>query len=349
MSKTGHWEVWASLNYNKLELLNMNIRGILVVLLAVLFASCDREVAPLTPINTEISLRADVSSLESTRALSGDVYKGTSAAGMEAAIWFSTEIGVYPDNDAPAPPTYLPYRSVTKYDAGNPTTIYINPTTKTEALSYPIGDADNEAYVYCVGMYPSSNWVADADNGAVEHDINGVDDVMFAEQLRGSWQNPFATQHYEHQLTWLKLEMRATDPDVSIHWGKIKNITVVSPQSKVRIEFANDINDSSVVSYVGGARDIVTVNKPTDIGVTVQSAGSILCAPATSYKIIVSTDEVASREVVAVLTDEVGNAITDPLQTVGKLFIINLYFTPFDDIDATCSLVPWNEQNVDIK
>ena len=295
-------------------------------------------------------LNADVVSLDVSRASSADIYRGASAAGMEAAIWFSNEMGKYPLNNTPEAPTFIPYRSVTVYDASNPTTVYVDPRTKTDALLYPIGTGDTEEYVYCVGLYPSSGWTCTnaTNNNVAEYDINGSSDVMFAEQLAGSWQTPFARQQYKHLLTWLKIEARATSPDVVAHWGELQNVEVDSPSAKVSITFPQSAGNSSNIQYVGGIKSLTALDQPMNLAVTVQDAGALLLAPATSYKLRITTEKAGLREVTVKLSDDRGVPLTNELQARGKLFIINLYFSPFSDIDATCSLVPWNKQEVEL-
>ena len=72
--------------------------------------------------NGKITLTAEVDYDTNSRGL----WKGASVANMEATVWFNTESGVYPDNQSPTPPTYLPYRANVKYATNGPTTIYVD-------------------------------------------------------------------------------------------------------------------------------------------------------------------------------------------------------------------------------
>ena len=289
-----------------------------------------------------ISLIADVASHDSSPMVRSSVYTGNSAVGMTAAVWFSTTMGIYTENPTPAAPTFLPYRATVKYGS-NPTTVYVNPTTMENPLSYPT-EGDN---VYCVGLYPHTSW-SSADGLTATHTIDGTTDLMFAEQISGSWQTPFAKQTYKHLLTWLKFEVRVTTSEAIRQWGTLKKMSIINAHNTVSINFSQTPDNNSVIEYVGSEEEFVVMDGEQPLTITAENVGWLLCSPCTDFKLKITTSEVENKEVTVYLYDLDGNKITNPQDAVGKLFIINLYFKSFNDIDATCSLIPWNEQNVDL-
>lgn len=330
--------------------MNSKIYFLASIVLALSLVSCDKDHGAKVDMpaikESVISLNAGIASMDSTRAMEADVYTGTSAAGMEAAVWFSRECGVYEYNDAPQAPTFLPYRANVKYENGSPTTVYVDPTNKNNPLTYPINDAAGNE-VYCVGLYPNSGWVC-ADGKSVSHAIDGATDIMFADQIVGSWETPFATQEYKHLLMWVKVEAEVVDQMAIHQWGALENVSIESSNS-VAITFPTS-GVNSTIEYAEEKVEINALGSVTSLPLTStsQMLGSLLCAPTAKVKLKVKTENAEERVIEVALNDLNGNVITSPEQTVGKLFIINLYFNAFHNIEATCNLVPWNEQNVDL-
>lgn len=323
----------------------MRIRYFTILISTLLFMACDKDVELPLPNDNNISLMADIASMNVSRAAEEYVYIGTSAKDMKAAVWFSTTCGSYANNDNPEAPTYLPYRATVTY-GDSPTTVYVDPNAMNRALSYPINETNND--VYCVGLYPSQGWTPNNDNAtSVTYNIDGKTDIMFAEQMMGSWQVPFSRQTYRHLLTWLKIEASVTDSEAIEQWGDLKSIIVINPNKTVQITFPTTDNGASTITHINGENEISAMSTPLPLTVTAQNVGSLLCAPATTVKLKITTSKY-EKEVSVDLYNRLGTKITDPKETIGQLFIINLYFKSFEDIDATCSLVPWNEQNVDL-
>lgn len=329
----------------------MYSRWIGVAFMMLLAVSCDDDLQlPAVSEDGKIALSASIDEIkdEVSRASAVDVKTGISTAGLTAGIWFSNEIGKYPKVDEPVGPTYIPYRSTTMYEEGVPTTVYVDQETMTNPLSYPLSGAGN-GNVYCIGLYPADNWTCDDPYTFAEHEITGYHDIMFAEQQQGSWQYPFQKQKYKHLLTWLKIEVRAKGHDAIIHWGKLKNISITSPQSKTKITFATTVGGKSTVEYTGDAKSITAWDTEAELSVRPTNAGSVLSAPATKYTLVISTEHGGEKSVEIELKDEeTGDPVAKESDAVGKLYIINLCFTPFDEINATCSLVPWTEQEVEL-
>lgn len=345
----------------------MNIRYYLIILFTLSITACEKSVDLPTTENYPIALVADVVSVNASRANEDDdyfIYKGTSAHDMTADVWFSTTKGKYPKNDAPQAPTFLPYHAKVTYDGGTPTTVYVNPDNRVNPLSYPLpDDTGNKLDVYCVGLYPSGEWNFHKNDNinnesTATHTITGKADIMFAEQLKGSWGEPFTTQTYQHLLTWLKFEIRATDVEAIEQWGNIKKISVMDVRDKVVITFPTNTavdNENSKLEYIDSdnkENEIKVKEDNTPLTVTAQDFGSVLCAPSATIKLAIETEKKGTRTIENIkLYDEQGAEITTTnyiKKTTGRLFIINLYFNKFNDIDASCSLIPWNEQDVNI-
>lgn len=327
-------------------IMNNNICRLAQVVLALFFVACDKNVEMPNVTSREIVLSAGVVSMDNTRVAEANVYYGTSAAGMEANVWFSRTCGVYEDNDSPVAPTFLPYRANVKYDSGNPTTVYVDPENKSQALTYPINDPVSNN-VYCVGMYPQTGW-SSADGRSVSHSINGTVDLMYAEQEVGSWNTPFGTQKYKHLLSWVKIEVEVPDQKAIDDWGALTKVAIESSNG-VTITFPTTIGSESTIAYSDTKCDIdVLGGSSLPLTITSQSLDSMLCAPTTTVKLKIKTENVVERVVDVALLDENNDPITSLEQTVGKLFIINLYFNKFNHIEASCNLVPWSEQDVDL-
>lgn len=314
----------------------MNIRYYQILLiLSILFSSCVKT-DDITETDA-ICLRADVTSMAITRSAGDYAYTGTSVAGMEAEVWFSNESGRYPANGSQTAPTFIPYRAKVKYEDAHPTTVYVNPESKTDALSYPV----NGDPVYCVGLYPAGNWTSPDGTKAI-HPIDGRSDIMYAPQLSGTWQNPLPVQHYFHKLTWLKVEGRATDPDAIDNWGKIQRISIVNRSSNIEITVSD-----GAVNFTGDKKELAALETATGLSVTVQDMGSLLCMPDTDYELKIVTEK-STKTLSVTLKDESGKGLTSASEAMGKLFIINLYFTPVNEINASCVLIPWFEQEVEL-
>lgn len=297
----------------------------------------------------EIILTAKVDAEKASRSNStNNIYKGESVANMQASVWFSTEKGNYPNNDNPQPPTYLPYRANVEYAESGPTTIQIANTEKV--LAYPVDDdPDTPEGVYCVGFYPQNGWYTEqGEDGIAIHEIDGAADLMFAEQQYGTWEEPFDVQTYYHLLTWVTIVAHASAPDAINSWGNITSLDIVSPNSQVRITLNKTI-ENSAVEYIGNPVEIPVVSSTSiPLSVVVKSIGDILCAPATSYKLKIATSKGGDKELDIPLMNKDGESFSNKDYAIGKQFIINLYFNSFNEINAMCSLVPWNEENIDL-
>ena len=323
----------------------MDIKIIYMTLLAVLW-SCSRID---DTENRFIGLSADVADMEvSTRsAVTGTPYSGSAPSEtnpLNAAVWFSTTPGVF--THEPAYPAYLPCRTTMEFEGESVTYADYDedPTDNDPAISlkYP----NNNNPVYCIGLHPASGW--NSDNGVkISHAITGAEDLMFADQITGTWNSHFPKQQYSHLLTWVKINFCAMTMEAARQWGGVTEITI-SSKDKLEIDLAET---GEKVSYVGNDIKITTFEKADGLlpSLTSTEAGSVLCSPATQYTVKIKTTNYPDGKVIPViLTDLDYQPLASSSEAVGKLFIISLYFSPFNVIEGTCTLNYWNGQNEDL-
>lgn len=291
-------------------------------------------------IRLQASIDASMSvSTKTVETVVANPYYGTSSSGLKTSVWFSTVKGVYEDNPSPAAPTYIPYHADVEYAPDGMATVYKDPENKQYPLTYPI---DNDT-VYCVGVYPRDGWTLSGDSKTASRVINGKDDIMYAAHKSGTWQHPIQEQVYKHQLTMLKVIVRATSFDATESWGKIRKITIMNPYDAVEIDLKSD-----KVSYTGSAAQMILMDTPMDLDVTPVEIGSVMCAPDVKYNVIVESEKSYVRDVNVILKTSAGQALSSADDAKGKYFIINLYFNSFNDIDANGELLKWNEEYEDL-
>lgn len=332
------------------------------MLLSVVLCACDKTM----PTDNDGVVRLGAAVTGITEALDSDefVFTGTSAVGMTAKVLFSPTNGVY--KHAPVAPTYMPFHSTITYSS-SPTTIFYDPATGHLPLTYP-GNEGVYPDVYCVGLYPADDtaddsinkWTFSDDGTKAYFPITGTNDIMFAPQISGNWIVPFENQQYNHLLTWLKFEICASDVKSAQFWGKIQSISVINPHNQIEVTLGTGTVDFKDYDYAGQNNHTKYVYNDVngvELSITSTYIGQLLCAPDTEsgatdpvkYRIRVVTEERPEGvELDVTLKDNNGNPITDYTRTMCKQYIVMLYFNPFAEIDAQCSLVPWNEQNVDL-
>ncbi|MBR5298339.1 MAG: hypothetical protein IKU29_10805, partial [Parabacteroides sp.] len=180
-----------------------------------------------------ISLSAVVDELKIvTKTLNDNAYTGSVPSpdkNLEAAVWFSLESGCYPESlsddetdetkIALSAETNLPIHGVINFQSGTATFPESNDGLEPK---YPV----NNQPVYCVGLYPHEGWTVDESATKATHAITGTEDLMFAPEISGSWNQHFEIQRYRHLLTWLKICVCTTTPEAGKYWGKLKNITL---------------------------------------------------------------------------------------------------------------------------
>jgi hypothetical protein len=219
-----------------------------------------------------------------------------------------------------------------------------NPKDNDPAISlkYP----NNNDPVYCIGLHPASGWNSD-DGVKISHAITGAEDLMFADQITGTWNSHFPKQQYSHLLTWIKINFCAMTMEAARQWGGVTEITI-SSKDKLEIDLAKT---SDKVTFSENVINIKTFKNAEGVlpSLTSTEAGSVLCSPATQYTVKIKTTNYPDGKVIPIkLTNLDYQPLTSSSEAVGKLFIISLYFSPFNVIEGTCTLNYWNDQNEDL-
>lgn len=294
---------------------------------------------------------------------SADPYTGvpTQQNPLEVALWFSYSPGSY--SHAPQAPQYLPCATTVEYTSSALTDISWN----GNILQYPIEtDANYNTgieKVYCIGLHPYDGWGELTTNPvtSVQHDINGSEDLMFADQMVGSYKINFRPQTFEHLLTWVKINLSAASLETAGVWGDVEYLKIYSPESIVKISFSNEPEadstpQASVVSYTGGQNEL-QLELPDDksLSITTRTFGQAFCAPPVEkdgkfgYTVKVKTSNVSEKEIFVDLKKEDNvTPVSDAGYAIGKLFVINLHFDEIGVVKGVCTLRQWDDQNSDI-
>jgi hypothetical protein len=234
-------------------------------------------------------------------------------------------------------------------------------TYKNIPLVYPHPNNSGDKTVYCAGFYPQDNWETGEYGRYASHIINGSEDLMFAPIISGDWNNRLSTtedkiQRYEHLLTWIKINVCATTLETGRQWGSITKVEVESADSVI-IDLRNN---NGTISYSHSVQPVEGENQGhyitsfddadgKELSLISLPVGSIFCSPATNYNIKITMKDGISRTVNVKLTDiENGDFLKKAEDSRGKLFIINLYFKPFDIVEGKSSLYYWNNKNEEL-
>lgn len=300
-----------------------------------------------------------------TKAGEGGLVKAVPFAGtpsgnniLDVALWFSNEAGKYSHN--PAAPTFVPCATTASYTSSTPMDI----RTGGNLLQYPIPASGASADdVYCVGFHPGSGWGAPTDGTPVTsavHAIDGSTDLLFAEQMAGSYSNNFTTQTFNHILTWVKINLSATSLSAARVWGDVEELTIVSSKSSVQIAFSQTLTDASSVTYTGGEAEF-SLSLPDGengkkLNITTKTFGQAFCAPPASnssgnlgYIIRVKTQNMPQKELfVPLMNEDNTTPVASADYAVGKLFVINLHFNEIAIVEGVCTLRQWDDQNSEI-
>lgn len=312
----------------------MKIRHIsLLLLILVLVAACDKK-GPER--DGRIALRACISDMQtSTKAIvEANPFAGsvlTDSHCLDADVWFSTD----PDAFGSALGNALPCRSTAHFTGSGM-------TYPAHSVNYP---TDGVSPAYCIGLYPQdygnvSGWSAGVGSTTVSHPIDGVTDLMFAPKVSGTWNNPIATPlQFGHLLTWLKICADAHEYDAIAAWGAITEISIENPHTQVTVTLG-----TGAIAYSGAAEVLKVFEGSTDLKVTSQLLGSVLCAPATSYNITVKTTNFPTGKTVTVNLTNMDSTPVSVANVTGKVYVLTLDFYPLSMIDAGSTLEDWEDE-----
>jgi hypothetical protein len=327
---------------------------VITILLTSALAACTKDSLPGD--SHRIKLRAGISELEVTSKASAVPFKGNTPSSkdmLNAELWFSYTSEQF--KNSPVAPEYLPCHTNMTFKSSDFYFVDYISSSGTFPIKYPTPSStdDESESIFCIGLSPQGGWTTTDEFKTISHTIDGSQDIMFADIIKGTWDRKFETQRYRHLLTWIKISVCGTTVEAAKHWGKIKSLSISSANS-VDIDFdqaGSSINYSGAqnipvdLKYKAGETESTGI----DFDITSRDAGEIFCSPATSFSITVVTEHGGTKTIsIAKLTDENGGTISDIQKVRGKLFVISLYFSPFDIIEGTCTLNYWNDQSEDL-
>lgn len=329
-------------------------KWIYILVLAPFISGCNGRISP---DRVPVRLCADVSGMGmDTKA----PFTGVPSDGneFEVSAWFSYEPGIYPDD--PKIPQNLPNRIEFTFDSGSA----VDVRDDNGLLYYPIPADENynanKKNIYCTGFHPKDGWNID-DKGStyvVSHAIDGATDLMFSDLMKGSYENNYEEFMFEHLLTWISFNASVTSSDAADIWGTITSVQITTPKNSLQITLSNDLNNGSTIEYLGVPQDVQVVSGG-DIPLSVKAVkvGDALCSPPQKnpeneqeygYKVVVATSKVGSKEIFVPLYDTDNEKITEPVEAIGKLFAISLYFNEVSVVQGVCTMKYWEDVTEDL-
>lgn len=326
-------------------------KSIYILFLILVVSGCNGKISPE---KRGIRLNVGVSGLDTeTKAPFVD-------GEFTASVWFSYSPGTYPDDPSDDDDTNLPNRIVTTFTSDKVSDIK---DESGKLLQYPITDKDKgNTKIYCTGFYPSDGWRINESQTAYSatHPIDGVSDLMFAEQIAGSYQENFGDFTFNHLLTWISFNASATSVDAAAIWGNITKLTITTPQSLLTVTLSESIGTPSTVNY-SGETSVITVpqtSTSTPLSIKAVDLGSALCSPPYSkvidsktyygYDISVTTNGIGTKAIFVPLYDTNSHPITDPQAAIGKQYVISLYFNEVSVVSGVCTLKYWEDEREDL-
>ena len=294
----------------------------------------------VTDIETEgvgydIMLKASISDVQvETKASSVNHYEGTVPNEnhiLETDLWFSLVSGDYSTAVPTDETTYIPCHTYATFESGDITPIYYKGIS-TQPLKYPTsGDP-----VYCVGLYPKGVW--EFANKGFKAPVTGSQDLMFAPEISGKWNAKFGSDKenspkFQHVLTWIKVVLCATSYEAAENWGEITDVTILRLSSGVSVDKdGNATFDEKNLHNIS----LIPDGESYPLSITNIDLGEFMCAPAESYSFSIETAEGMKAQTKMSISGGF---------KAGHQYIMVLYFNSLSDIDAVCTLSPWENQN----
>ena len=306
-----------------------------------------------------ISLSAEVNDVKLTSRTS-DYAAPVSGEELDALVWLSLESKKYPESlpddaseewKALAQETNIPAHRKIHFRSGQAS--FPNSTTEADRPRYP---TNGETNVYCIGLYPDEGWTASDDKNKAVHEITGYEDLMFAPEIFGNWNNHFGKQKFRHLLTWLKVCVCATTTEAGSNWGKLRKITLKDVPDGVTVAFTHpeptDPNTEyplhEVMSPSQEKSDVVILDSSDgkELGIVVQDVASIFCYPQDKYFLSIECKGNNKVENIEIDLSTLSTSGYD--SRAGLQYVLTLYFSPFNVVEGVCTLKEWNAQNEDL-
>lgn len=112
--------------------------------------------------------------------------------------------------------------------------------------------------IYFVAFAPKGQWTDDDNGEYAQATFDGKTDLMYAPQVEGWYGNKdennvfrWPELKFYHLLTWLRFEFVAENEDVSLTWGKLKDIKIVS-KNQIHVDVTEEFNPSNPAIYFIG-------------------------------------------------------------------------------------------------
>ena len=303
-----------------------------------------------------ITLSAVVKDMGGVESKAADPFEGiTTTKPLNAKVLFSFKAGVY--TNAAEAPWYIPSHTGVSYSGSDLTFIKYEGKDVIYPTSTDIASG-HTGTVYCTGLYPDTGWEFNNEGTSASHRIDGSADIMFADQIYGTWAEPFTVQEYSHLQTWIRVLASANTIDAGAQWGKIQKVTIKS-SDYIAITFPEE-NATSTVTYSDTSTDIIVYDKETDIenpegrslSITTSPLGEVFVSPQTTLTVTVYTSTFPEGKTVNIQLRDISNNIIPESaiseKVTGHLFVLNLNFNPLSIIEGVCTLQYWNDQDEDI-
>ena len=301
-----------------------------------------------------ITLSAVVKDMGGVESKTADPFEGiTTNKSLNAKVLFSFNAGVY--TNAAEEPWYIPSHTGVSYSGSDLTFIKYEGKDVIYPTSTDIASG-HTGTVYCTGLYPDTGWEFNKEGTSASHRINGSADIMFADQISGTWADPFTVQEYSHLQTWIRVLASANTIDAGAQWGKIQTVTIKS-SDYIAITFPEE-NATSTVRYSDTSTDIIVYDKDTEntegrsLSITTSPLGEVFVSPQTTLTVTVYTSTFPEGKTVDIQLRDISNNIIPESaiseKVTGHLFVLNLNFNPLSIIEGVCTLQYWNDQDEDI-
>ena len=118
------------------------------------------------------------------------------------------------------------------------------------------GDESKQPMVYFSALHPQDGWSVSGTAGNKNYKasfiFNGSQDVMFAPQTTGKYNDHNPSLNFKHLLTYIRLSVYAEDENVSNAWGKITSIKIRNTadmgkgSGKVIVDLSKEYDDTAV-------------------------------------------------------------------------------------------------------
>ena len=241
-------------------------------------------------------------------------------------------------------------------------------SSTSQLLSGALYHPEKKPTVYFTSLHPQAGW--DITPTSATFQFNGSQDVMFAPETTGSYDsNPMPHLTYHHLLTCLKVKIGAESEDVSVAWGKIRNITIKS-ENGITVALDKDYTYEGCVSIGSNTTDMPFYRAGSDTGISegegldipypldkAQYSCYTICAPVEAakydeveynlsgniiripeYHITITSD---NRTITVPVDLRVANEDYYEGSTHGKLFTLNLSFLMGSNIAVTATVSDW--------